>query len=275
MKCWLGIDFSGNHEMWRAGKHKGNVWIAQIAAERGGNELRRLEPVQQLPGEGSPFENLARLLRGREFEAAAIDAPFSVPTDYLPSGGHRKLLELIASIGRPKGWPFPTSTDFISGTLAGRTLLSQKPLRTTEKVWQKRKINVRSTLWCGPRSGAPMTSACLTLLHEARCPIWPWDQEGPGLLVEAFPAAQLREWKMSYQGYNGDIGAAPSTRKTLVSQLSDRIDLGSFESRLEESADALDAVLCAFAGFAVTTGNLAELPDANDPCDEGLIAVCK
>jgi hypothetical protein len=153
--------------------------------------------------------------------------------------------------------------------------LNRKPLRCTEKFWQKHKINVRSTLWCGPRSGAPMTSACLTLLHEAGCPIWPWDREGPGLLVEAFPAAQLCQWKMPYQGYSRDDATASSTRKDLVSQLSDRVGLGPFEGELEESADALDAVLCAFAAFAVTTDNLVCPRNADDPLDEGLIAVCK
>lgn len=275
MKRWLGIDFSGNHKMWRPAAQKGNVWIVEIAEADGKKQLRRLEQVQALPGMGSPFQKLAHFLGRREFEAAAIDAPFSVPSDFLPSASHRNLLELTASMERPKGWPFPAGTDFISRILAGRTLLNRKPLRNTEKFWQNRKINVRSTLWCGPRSGAPMTSACLTLLKEAGCPIWPWDRQGPGLLVEAFPAAQLCEWKMPYQGYGKDDATASSTRKALVSRLSNRISLGSFEGKLEKSADALDAMLCAFAAFAVTNDNLARPPDVNDPLDEGLIAVCK
>jgi hypothetical protein len=127
----------------------------------------------------------------------------------------------------------------------------------------------------GPRPGAPMTSACLTLLREAECPIWPWDRAGPGLLVEAFPAAQLCQWKVSHQGYGKDDATASLTRKNLVSQLSKRIGLSSFKGKLEESADALDAVLCAFAASGVTTDNLVRSPDADDPLDEGLIAVCK
>jgi hypothetical protein len=122
-----------------------------------------------------------------------------------------------------------------------------------------------------------MTSACLTLLHEAECPIWAWDRGGPGLLVEAFPAAQLCHWRMSYQGYSKDKDddTTFSTRKAIVSQLSNRIRLSSFHKKLAESADALDAVLCAFAAFAVATDNLVHPPDANDPPDDGLIAVCK
>ena len=92
MKRWLGIDFSGNHKMWRAENRRGNVWIAEITDAGGEKELTRLDPVQALLGEGPPFQKLAALLRRREFEAAGIDAPFSVPLDYLPPGGHRKLL---------------------------------------------------------------------------------------------------------------------------------------------------------------------------------------
>jgi hypothetical protein len=275
MKAWVGIDFSGNHKMWRGAERNGNVWIAEITEEERKKQLRRLEPVQALHGEGSPFQNLTNFLRGRGFEAAAIDAPFSVPLEYLPEGGHRKLLELIARIERPKGWPFPAGSDLICQILAGRTLLNRKPLRCTERFWQKRKISVRSTLWGGPRPGAPMTSACLTLLREAECPIWPWERAGRGLLVEAFPAAQLCQWKMSYQGYSKDDATASSKRKNLVSQLSDRIGLSSFKGKLEESADALDAVLCAFAALGVTSDNLVRSPGADDPLDEGLIAVCK
>jgi hypothetical protein len=105
--------------------------------------------------------------------------------------------------------------------------------------------------------------------------MWPWDQKGPGLLVEAFPAAQLCQWKMPFQGYGKDTDAAASTRKMLVSRLSTRIVVNSFAKKLEESADALDAVLCAFAAFAVTTNNLADSANANCAPDEGLIAVCK
>ena len=61
----------------------------------------------------------------------------------------------------------------------------------------------------------------------------------------------------------------------LVSALSARVLLNSFQRKLEESADALDAALCAFAAIAVTTGNLAHSPNEIYPPDEeGLIAVC-
>lgn len=51
----------------------------------------------------------------------------------------------------------------------------------------------------GPRGGAAMTAACLKLLHEANCPIWPWQRSARRLLAEAFPAAQLRHWQLPHQ----------------------------------------------------------------------------
>lgn len=91
--------------------------------------------------------------------------------------------------------------------------------------------------------------------------------------MEAFPAAQLRHWKIQHDGYNGNDYKASSTRRELVQFVSARITLDDpFREKLEASADALDAVLCAFAAIAVTTG---KLPDwLSGPLDsEGRIAV--
>jgi hypothetical protein len=276
VRRWLGIDFTGNYQMWRAGRHTGNVWIAEIREEEEEKALKSLVPVQQLAGAEAPFHNLINLLNRRDFDAAAIDAPFSVPSEYLPPGGHQELLDLVSKIERSEDRPFPSANDFLSHVLGGRRPKSKKPLRKTERHWRDKNVNVRSTLWSGPRGGAAMTSACLTLLCNAQCPIWPWDQPSAcGLLVEAFPAAQLCHWSLCYQKYNGRKGDAPWMRQRLVSALSARVTLNSFQQELEESADALDAVLCAFAAIAVTTDNLANLPnEIYSPDDEGLIAVC-
>ena len=152
-------------------------------------------------------------------------------------------------------------------------MLRKKPLRNSELAWNKKKINVRSTLWAGPRGGAAMTVACLTLLHRSQSPIWPWHQANErGLLVEAFPAAQLCHWGMEFKGYNGDSAEALSKRSTLVDSLSDLIEIpdSSLRKKMGNSADALDAVLCAFAAIAVSTDRLSHLPVQSD---EGQIAV--
>lgn len=99
-----------------------------------------------------------------------------------------------------------------------------------------------------------MTAACLTLLQKTRRPLWPWSTKPrQGMLVEAFPAAQLKQWVFPYQGYNADADKAKETRKKIVDELRKRIDLGRFKKTTQACADALDAVLCAFAATGVST----------------------
>jgi predicted nuclease with RNAse H fold len=271
-KTWLGIDFSGNHRMWRTKNKSSNIYIAEVTLREGQLSLDKLRTVQELPGEGEPFQRLVNLLKSRHFNAAAIDAPFSVPCEYLPEGGHKTLLENVAKLKLPEGWPFPGAQDFACHVLSGRGLTNKKPLRKTEQNWSKKKINVRSTLWAGPRGGAAMTAACLSLLYKAGCPIWPWDRaDQTGLLVEAFPAAQLCEWELNYERYNDKTDHM--NRKMLVISLSKWIEISDdHREQMEESADALDAVVCAFAAIAVSTGTVGRAALA--PVDqEGLIAV--
>src|SRR5262245_10690037 len=77
LRRWLGIDFSGDHLMWRPNKRT-NVWIADVRRGRGQPVLHDLRRVTDLAGLASPFDRLSDVLRAGEFDAAAIDAPFSV-----------------------------------------------------------------------------------------------------------------------------------------------------------------------------------------------------
>jgi hypothetical protein len=148
---WLGIDFSGNHRMWRPKKQRGNIYIAEVHSQQKLPLLTKLQTVQELPGEEEPFQRLERRLRARDFNAAAIDAPFSVPIAYLSSASYKALLEKTAGLERPKNRPFATANDFVCSVLAGRPILNKKPLRKTEALWIK-KINY--DLPCGQALGA-------------------------------------------------------------------------------------------------------------------------
>jgi predicted nuclease with RNAse H fold len=268
----LGIDFSGNFRMWSAGCSKSNVWIAEVECGVSRPTLVNLRRVQQLSGDHNPFTRLVEYLRQFEFDAAAIDAPFSVPSEHLRSREHRGLLELVAKLESRDGRPFPSARDFVNCILEGRAPAIKKPLRQTEDYWQQRKVNVRSTLWAGPRGGSAMTGACLKLLHETGRPIWPWERAGRGLLIEAFPAAQLCQWDLLHQGYNRNTEKEADARRFLVSLLVARINLGNFRQTLEHCADALDSVICAFAAIAVMTGRALSYAE-DSPDAEGLIAV--
>jgi hypothetical protein len=89
------------------------------------------------------------------------------------------------------------------------------------------------------------------------------------LLVEAFPAAQLATWGLTAQGYDRN----PEVRSSILEVLAPRLKLpGDLREKAAASADALDAILCAFAAIAVTEHQIRCLPPA-DTADEGWIAV--
>ncbi len=273
---WLGIDFSGNHLMWRQGCTTSNVWIADLRRRQGGLHLDDLRRVQQLPGAGSPFARLAALLRSGDYLAAGIDAPFSVPSAFVPAAGHLALLGVVGAAS-PPGRPFPSGDAFVR-LVAGRPapLTPPKPLRVVEDSWVRRGVPTRSTLWVNPRGGAPMTSACMTLLHLAQRTIWPWQTAAGGLLVEAFPAAQLRSWALPYDQYNQSTDAtAVANRARIVQSLTSRVNLGRWRATSLASADALDAVLCAFAALGVTGATSTSTTNAPGPsaATEGWIAI--
>lgn len=266
----VGIDFSGNHRMWSAGCGNSNVWIAEVECNSPRPIPLSVRRVQELSGEGHPFDRLIQYLRETDFDAAAIDAPFSVPAEYLQPRSHSELLELIGRAELIDGRPFPRARDFVDLVLEGRTTATKKPLRRTEEYWRARNVNVRSTLWAGPRGGAAMSAACLKLLYEAGRPIWPWNRNRRNLLAEAFPAAQLCNWKLPHQGYSRKTDG--ETRCLIVAAISDRTNLAGFRPVLEQCADALDAVICAFAAMAVTTDRAMSYAEESVAA-EGLIAV--
>jgi len=115
-----------------------------------------------------------------------------------------------------------------------------------------------------------MPSACLALLSASDRPVWPFARHTVGLLVEAFPAAQLQQWGLPHQQYSGDEGR--DRRDAIVDAVRDRVALGPFETVMRGSADATDAVLCAFGAIAAVTGQLADPPSAG-AAGEGWIAV--
>jgi len=271
MKRFIGIDFSGDHKKWKANCGGSNVWIAQVS-NHDGLKLEELFRVQELPGEEEPFQRLVDFLQQHHFAAVAIDAPFSVPRQFVGYGGHKGLLERVRKIGR-EGRPFPSGADFFRA-VTGQTgrLDPCKPLRCTEELWN-RKVNVRSSLWNGPRGGAPMTAACLTLLAEAEGAIWPWVQPNlDNLFVEAFPAAQLQTWRLPFKGYGKHTSADRQNRHCIVEHL-EVIAHGALRSKMIESADALDAVVAAFAGIAVKENHLLDAPQGAS--SQGWIAVHK
>jgi hypothetical protein len=255
------------------------VWIADIRRRGPSLFVHDLLPVQALKGVEDPFERLALLLQDRNHAAAAIDAPFSLPRGYVSGDDHKKLLERVRRIETDHQRPFPESSAIIRNFAPELGQNGAKIFRETESMWRRRRINVRSTLWDGPRKGTAMTVACLYLLATAEAPLWPWSQGSElGLVVEAFPAAQLAHWNLPYQEYSGNSKPALDTRKTIINGtnelkgISDYIEFGQFDELTICNADALDAVICALAAVAVTDGAVAFSPTPASKI-EGWIAV--
>jgi hypothetical protein len=266
---WVGIDFSGDHRMWEARTSTSNVWVATVEDRGRGLVLADLRRVRDLPGVGEPFPRLAEFLRRGDYSAAGVDAPFSLPRARCPKGGHAELLERVSAWNRD-GRPFAQAGTLLRRLRPELTPPGVKEYRAAELGWG---VNVRSTTWCGPRGGAAMTVACLTLLALAGRPIWPFaDASRDGLLVEAFPAAQLRTWTLPFFGYNGSSAGARGRRRAILEGLRDRVTTTGHDDVLLGSADALDALLCAFAGRAARHGALARAP-AGSAGAEGWIAV--
>ncbi|MCY3841188.1 MAG: DUF429 domain-containing protein [Gammaproteobacteria bacterium] len=265
-----GIDFSGDAQKWTPGCRRSNVWIATAQLhDKASLKLVGLRPVQDLPGGSPPFERLVELLAGGGYCAAGIDAPFALPARHMPDGGLPTLLQDVAELPTDSR-PFAKGAELVAYGEGNASLEELKPLRKTERFWRGR-VNVRSTLWNGPRGGAPFTAGSLTLLGRSRRPVWPWCRAAVGLLVEAFPAAQLHHWQLPHKGYDGPDGA--SERETIIEGISPRIEIADdLRVRCQESADALDSVLCLFAARAAVAG-LAPVDDTTTAELEGWIAV--
>jgi hypothetical protein len=113
----------------------------------------------------------------------------------------------------------------------------------------------------------------MKLLATAKFPpCWPWSTRCEGLIVEAFPAAQLWSWKLPFQKYDAFDGMI--VRQEIVRGLEAHVNFGRFREMAEKTADALDAVISSFAAIAAFQGEAA-LPDDDRTtvAREGWIAV--
>ena len=165
------------------------------------------------------------------------------------------MLQKIRALPNGTDRPFPLAAQIVALGESVAPKEQAKPLRLTEAYCTTRGVNTRSTMWAGARGGAPFTAACLRLLERARRPCWPWSSVKTGMLVEAFPAAQLRHWDLPYRGYSGP--GTSRVRTLILKGLKHRLPMNSTHVKLmTQSADALDAVIAAFAAIAAANGSV-------------------
>jgi hypothetical protein len=186
---------------------------------------------------------------------AAIDAPFSLPRSHAASA-----VLLWAEVAQlpTDDRPFGRGADLVATFAPTAGPHGVKLYRACEAAWRGKNLNVRSTLWCGPRGGAAFSVACMTLLRRHTGPVWPFRPAGRGaLLVETYPAAQLVTWGLSPVGYNGPKPNAKAARLRIVEAMARDHGLRASDEHLRicaENADALDAVICAYGAKAMLEG---------------------
>jgi hypothetical protein len=250
----LGIDFSGSADQWDAKKRNSNVWIAAGQADEARLLIDDLAPVQALLGDAEPFNRLVEVLTDID-GFAAINAPFSGPRAYAASV---PVLWAQASGLPHEGRPFGRGVDLVELLSPGVGRHGLKVYRACEALWRQRGLNAPSTLWSGPGGGAGAAVACMTLLLVRGGPVWPLRPGGEGaVLVEAYPAAQLFTWGLEAGGYSGAKPKAVAARARILAALVADHGLVVSDDQAAlcgESADALDAVLCAYAAKTMADG---------------------
>jgi hypothetical protein len=250
----LGIDFSGSADQWGAKRRNSSVWIAAGQADEARLLIDDLTPVQALLGDAEPFNRLIEMLTDIN-GFAAINAPFSAPRAYAASV---PVLWAQASGLPHEGRPFGRGADFVELLSPGIGRHGVKIYRACEALWRQRGLNTPSTLWSGPGGGAGAAVACMTLLLMRGGPVWPLRPGGEGaVLVEAYPAAQLFTWGLEPGGYSGAKAKALAARTQILAALvaDHGLVVSDAQTALcQNNADALDAVLCAYAAKSMADG---------------------
>ena len=167
------------------------------------------------------------------------------------------------------GWPIKfsqfivkhqdlTSTDLIDGGMDYRRELS---FRETDR--EIRRLTGRWPLSVSTDRLGLTAIRCAGLLSKYQAKGIEIDRAGSKLLVEVYPGATLRNWKLDTTGYRIN----PEARASLLEQLGHLapwLEISTFRTQMIESADCFDAVIAALAARAVYLG------DYNKPTNEQL-----
>jgi predicted nuclease with RNAse H fold len=167
----------------------------------------------------------------------------------------------------PLGWP----DDFLAflaahagGRLApsapedGDALRRRLAYRHTDRVLQA--AGHRPLSVAADRIGLTAMRAAL-LLDRLAAGGAPVDRSGAGVVAEVYPAASLQRWGLAHRGYKREGNRA--ARGDLVRALRAQapwLDLGAHAGLVEDSDDALDAVVAALTARAAALGRCAGPP---------------
>ena len=182
-------------------------------------------------------------------DRVAIDCPFGWPDEWVSLlVAHRDHTEL------------PSDADTES-----KDWRRSKVYRRTDKVVQARKdldVPVLSVSADKLAHTAVRVIGLLTRLGQSGVEV---DRSGlGGKVVEVYPAASLNVWQLPHTSYKGTEDSAEVQRGLILEGLKDAtagwLDLGEHEAALQDSDDALDALVAALTGLAHLKGAVT-LPD--------------
>ncbi|WP_113699294.1 DUF429 domain-containing protein [Nonomuraea lactucae] len=158
----------------------------------------------------------------------------------------------------PLGWP-DRFVDFVTAHraghvqvpegLAGRAWRRDLALRVTDQVVHE--VTGLTPLSVSADRIGHASMRCAGLLAELARRGRPVDRRGRGAVVEVYPAASLKRWRLPYKGYKR------AANLVALGQLVDALqaaapwlDLGAYEGICRASDDATDAVVAALAARA-------------------------
>lgn len=158
------------------------------------------------------------------------------------------------------GWPIQfaefiskhqdlTSTDLIDGGMDYRRELS---FRETDR--EIRRLTGRWPLSVSTDRLGLTAIRCAGLISKYQAKGIEIGRSGSKLLVEVYPGATLRNWKLDTTGYR----ISPEARAALLQKLellAPWLEISSFRTQMIELADCFDAVIAALAARAVYQGN--------------------
>lgn len=176
-------------------------------------------------------------------DRCAIDAPFGWPIEFV-----RLVVAHEARVALPDGQVRFRATDSFVKETSGVT----PPSVAADKL------------------GATAVR-CARLLHQIGLRDEPVDRAGTGRVLEAYPAAALRMWRLPSQGYKGTKGE--TVRGHLLEKVIHSVGLQCQPEHLaafRKSDDAFDALICALVARMAAIGN-SRLPESDAASIEGWI----
>jgi hypothetical protein len=204
--------------------------------------------------------SLLGLIRDPQVGKVAIDAPFGWPTEFVDA--------LVA--WRERGtWP-----DEPDHRCAQQSMVLRATDRKVKDEVERTPLSV-STNWI-----AFAAMRCARLLAAIGAEAGQVDRAGEGRILEAYPEAALRRWKVRATeqpgGYKGTDEASRKRRAELVDRLLEEtcgwldVDSATRQTMLDND-DELDAFVCALVARAAELGKLEAVTDPARAAAEGWI----